>query len=95
MTLATLTVHLRMDDCHTLKDKRGRLKPLLNRLHRQFNISVAEMDLQDVPNETIIACALIGSGRGHLEASLQIISRWIGANWPDGMVVDDRIEVLP
>ena len=45
--LATLTIHLRLPGCASLKEKRGHIKPLLNRLHREFNVSVAEMDLQD------------------------------------------------
>ncbi len=92
--LATLTVHLHLPACRSLKEKRGRLKPLLARLHRQFNISAAEMDLQDNWQEAVIACAMVGNESRHLEASLQLISRWIHGNWPDGMVVDERIEIL-
>ena len=45
--LATLTIHLHLPACSSLKEKRGRIKPLMARLHREFNVSVAEMDLQD------------------------------------------------
>ena len=45
--LATLTIHLHLPTCGSLKEKRGRIKPLIARLHREFNVSVAEMDLQD------------------------------------------------
>ncbi len=47
MSIATLTIHLHLPICSSLKEKRGRIKPLIARLHREFNISVAEMDLQD------------------------------------------------
>ncbi len=92
--LATLTIHLHLPTCSSLKEKRGRIKPLMSRLRREFNVSVAEMDLQDHWQEAIIGCVMIGHGRGHLEASLQAIAKWVEGNWPDGMVVEEKIEVV-
>lgn len=92
--VATLTVHLHLPTCASLKEKRGQIKPLMNRLRREFNVSVAEMGLQDQWQEAVIGCAMIGSGRGHLEASLQAVARWVEGNWPDGMVVEEKIEVV-
>ncbi len=93
--LAMLTLHLRLPTCSSLKEKRGHIRPLMNRLRREFNLSVAEMDLQDHWQDTIIACAMIGTGRGHLEASLQAVAKWVEGNWPDGMVVQEKIEIVP
>ena len=64
------------------------------RLHREFNISVAEMDLQDKWQEAIIACAMVGNERGFLESALQNVTKWIEANWPDGQIIETRIEIL-
>ena len=69
--IGILTIHLLIPGCASLKEKRGRIKPLLARLHRQFNISAAEMDLQDKWQETVIACGMVGNDRVHLEQSLQ------------------------
>jgi len=55
---------------------------------------VAELDLQDKWQEAVIGCAMIGRGRGTLEAALQAIARWVEGNWPDGMVVEEKIEIL-
>ena len=93
--LVTLTIHLHLPACTSLKEKRGRIKPLMSRLRREFNISVAEMDLQDRWQEAVIGCAMIGSGRGNLEASMQSVAKWVEANWPDGMVVEQKIEIVP
>ncbi len=92
--VATLTIQLHLPTCGSLKEKRGRLKPLMSRLRREFNVSVAELDLQDKWQEAVVGCAMIGSGRGNLEAALQAIAKWVEGNWPDGMVVDQKIEVL-
>ena len=93
--LAALTIHLHLPACTSLKEKRGRIKPLISRLRREFNISVAEMDLQDQWQEAVIGCAMIGNGHAHLEAALQAVATWVEANWPDGMVVEQKIEILP
>ena len=87
-----ISFQLRIPDCHSLKEKRGRIKPLMERLRRQFNVSVAEMDLQDQWQETILACAMIGNERRHLESALQTISKWVEGNWPDGDVISQKVE---
>jgi uncharacterized protein YlxP (DUF503 family) len=92
--VATLTIHLHLPACASLKEKRGRIKPLIARLHREFNLSVAEMGLQDKWQEAVIGCAMIGNDRAHLEAALQNVSGWVKGNWPDGMVIEEKIEII-
>ena len=92
--VAILTLHLHLPGCASLKEKRGRLKPLLARLHRQFNLSTAEMDLQDKWQEAIIVCAMLGNDTAHLQSALETVRKWVQANWSDGDVVDTKIELL-
>jgi uncharacterized protein YlxP (DUF503 family) len=91
--LATLTIHLHLPACASLKEKRGRIKPLMARLHREFNISVAEMDLQDKWQEAVIVCAMVGNERAHLESALQSVAKWVESHWTDGDVIEQRIEM--
>ncbi len=92
--LGTLTIHLHLPACNSLKEKRSRLKPLLSRLHREFNVSTAEMGLQDEWQSAIIACAMVGNDRHYLEPALQTVSKWVKRNWPDGEVLEDNIEII-
>ena len=92
--VGTLTIHLHLPGCSSLKEKRSRIKPLLNRLHREFNVSVAEMDLQDMWQETVIACALVNSNGVQIQRSLQTVSKWVKSNWTDGDVIGEKIEVI-
>jgi uncharacterized protein YlxP (DUF503 family) len=91
--IGTLTIHLHLPGCASLKEKRGRLKPILARLHREFNLSVAEMHMQDTWQEAVIVCAMVGSGRGHLDSALQNVAKWMEGNWTDGDVIDQRIQI--
>ena len=92
--LATLTIHLHLPACASLKEKRGRIKPLMSRLRREFNVSVAEMDLQDKWSETVIACAMLNSDAVTLRQSLQSVAKWVEGNWTDGDVIEQKIEMV-
>jgi uncharacterized protein YlxP (DUF503 family) len=92
--IGILTVKLYLPGCSSLKEKRGRLKPLLARLHRQFNISTAEMDLQDQWQEAMIACGMVGNEAAHLQSALATVRKWVEANWPDGDILDTRMEII-
>jgi uncharacterized protein YlxP (DUF503 family) len=92
--LGVLTIHLHLPTCASLKEKRGRLKPLQNRLHREFNISVAEIDLQDKWQEAVIACAIVNSDKLLIEKTLQSVAKWVEANWENGHVISNKLELI-
>ena len=94
MALGVLTIQINIPGCKSLKDKRSRLKPLLTRLHREFNISVAEIDHQDVWQSAVIACALVSNRTGHTQRALQNVLEWVENYWPDVTVIDDQIEII-
>jgi uncharacterized protein len=92
--IGLLTLRLHLPGCSSLKEKRGRLKPLLARLHREFNLSAAEMDLQDKWQSAVVACGMVGNDASHLQRSLETVARWVEMEWLDITVVDNRIEVI-
>ena len=92
--IGILSLHLHLPGCASLKEKRGRLKPLLARLHRQFNVSAAEMHLQDKWQEAVISCGMVGNDAAHLQSALETVRRWVQANWADGDILDQRIELI-
>jgi len=92
--LATLTIHLHLPACSSLKEKRGQIKPLISRLHREFNVSVAEIDKQDYRQEAVITCAMVGNDAAFLQSALQTVAKWVEGNWPDGDVWDTKIEIV-
>ncbi len=94
MHVGILTLTLQIPGCTSLKQKRSRLKPLLARLHREFNISVAEIDHHDAWKEAVIACALVSNDNGFTQRSLQAIPGWIEKTWPDLQIVEDQLELI-
>lgn len=84
---------LHLEGCHSLKEKRGLLKPLTAALRRTFNVSVAETGHQDLWQRAEIACAAVGSDRRIVEETLRAADELIAR--ADGMrIIDTVTEVL-
>ena len=94
MPIGLLTLHIQIPGCKSLKEKRRRLKPLLTRLHREFNISVAEIDHNDAWKEAVIACAIVSNDHNHVQRVLQNILRWVESSWPDVFVASEEFEII-
>lgn len=58
-------------DAHSLKDKRAVLQRILTRLKQKFNVSVSEVDYQDVWQRTKIAIVVVTSKQVMTERELQ------------------------
>jgi uncharacterized protein YlxP (DUF503 family) len=94
MAIGVLTIQIQLPGCKSLKEKRSRLKPLIARLHREFNLSVSELDRQDVWDEATIGCVMISNQHQFSEKSLQTVVHWLNKNWPDISMLDDHIEII-
>ncbi len=94
MHVGTLLVELYIPGCSSLKQKRSALKPLLARLHKEFNISAAEIDHNDSHRSAMVACAIVSNDVKHVQRVLEKIPGWIEANRPDLQVVDQEMMLL-
>lgn len=94
MVIGLLTMHLRIPCCSSLKEKRSQLKPLLVRLGREFNVSVAELDYQDRWDESLVGCTYLSNDGAHTQRSLQKIVSWVEGNFPQLDIIQDRIELI-
>ncbi len=94
MIVGYLYLHLHLPGCTSLKEKRSLIKPLIARLHREFNISVAEIGLNDHWQETLIGCALAANNAAYAQKALQTVVDFTGAHWPDLEILDHRIETF-
>ena len=64
---AALRVELRILDAHSLKGKRGTLKPIIAELRRRFGVSVAEVDHQDLWQRATLGIAVVAPQAGQLQ----------------------------
>ncbi len=77
-TVGVLTMELRIDHAHSLKEKRHVVKSLKERLRGKFNVSVAEIDDQDLHNSAVIAVAIVSSSRDFASQVLQAVEEEAG-----------------
>ncbi len=96
MPIAHLTIELRIEGAHSLKDKRQVLRRMKDRLRHSFNVSVAEMDASDLWNQATIGVAAISDSRDYLEGLVQNIERSAGAiaSKSGAEVVDTFVDFL-
>lgn len=94
MTVGVLVLILRIPGCASLKEKRGRLKPLLARLQKEFKLSAAEVDEHDIWDRSVVACALVSNSSQHTQRVLQKVSNWVDLEWRDLELEDAQIELI-
>jgi uncharacterized protein YlxP (DUF503 family) len=72
-SIGVLTLELRLENSHSLKDKRHVVKSLKDRLRNKFNVAVAEIDHQDLWQRAAVAAVTVASDHGHAELVLQSV----------------------
>ncbi|HYI95950.1 MAG TPA: DUF503 domain-containing protein [Bryobacteraceae bacterium] len=90
-TIGVLTLELRIDDAHSLKDKRQVVKSLKDRLRHKFNVAVAEIDHLDVWQRASIAAVTVSSAHTHAQSVLQNVENE-AATLIGGMLVSSNVE---
>lgn len=94
MIIGACTIDLYLGESFSLKDKRSILKSLLARLHREFNVSAAEVALHDVWQSASVGLSFTTTSAAHAQSALDNIVHWIERNRPDLEVVDHYIEII-
>lgn len=77
MVVAVATWDLHLNGCASLKDKRRILKSLKDRLHRQFNVSVAETATHDRWQRAELSCCVVAVDRQQAERVLESANRMV------------------
>ncbi|MDQ6707478.1 MAG: DUF503 domain-containing protein [Acidobacteriota bacterium] len=73
MVVGLLTMELRLDHSHSLKDKRQVVKSLKDRLRGKFNVAVAEIDAQELWQRAVLAAVTISADQGHAEQVMRAV----------------------
>lgn len=85
MIIGTCVVEFIVYDANSLKDKRQVMKSLIGKLKSKFNISVAEIDLNDTWRNGVIGFACVTNDTIHANQMISNVLKFIES--------DVRIEV--
>jgi uncharacterized protein YlxP (DUF503 family) len=96
MPIAYLTLELRIEAAHSLKDKRQVLRSVKDRLRNSFNIAVAEIEVSDLWQRATLGAVSISDSRDYLEGLMRNVEREAVrlANNAGAEVVDSFMDFL-
>ena len=88
--IGVLTLELRLQNSHSLKDKRHVVQSLKDRLRSKFNVAVAEIDYQDLWQRAAVAAVTVSSDHVHAEKVLRSVendaAQMLGSELADATV---------
>jgi uncharacterized protein YlxP (DUF503 family) len=71
MIIGSMEIQLRLDGCKSLKDKRRVIRSLIERVRRDFHVSISEVGDQDLWGNASIGVACVSNDSRHAESVLQ------------------------
>jgi hypothetical protein len=94
MVICLCTIDLHLPGANSLKDKRSVLKSVMRRVRNEFNVSIAEVDQQDVWRSAVLAVVTVSSDRAYAHGLVTKVVQWIERARLDAELVDYQIEML-
>lgn len=74
MVVGILQFELHIHGAESLKDKRRVISSVRDKLHREHQVSVAEVAAQDILNLAVMGLAMVGNEGGHVGRTLDSIT---------------------
>ena len=87
MVVAALRFELFLADCHTLKQKRAVLRPIVEGLRRRYRVAAAEVGLLDKWQRADIGVAVVAGTEAHVLDVLGEVERFVWS-FPEIQVLD-------
>jgi len=94
MNTGVCKIKLHIPESQSLKEKRRIIKPIITRLRNQYNISIAEVDDQDLWQIATIGFSCISNHNNHVNEMLNSAINFIIDNYPTVEIVEHEIEVF-
>lgn len=79
MLVGTLQVEVYIPGAASLKDKRQVVKGVIKRIQHRFNVSIAEINNEDLWQRANLGVAMVGCSSGHIDRQLQLVLNYMDA----------------
>jgi uncharacterized protein YlxP (DUF503 family) len=93
MNLGVLTLQIIYPSCHSLKEKRSIIQSFFSKIRKTFNVSIAEVEGQDLWQKSVVGVVTINSSTNELQRTLDYVVNYVN-EIPDLLVVDYQVEIL-
>ena len=77
MVVGALSLRIFIPCARSLKTKRRAIRSIKDRLRAQFNVSVAEVDAQDVWQTAVLAVSAVGTDRAYIEGMFDKVQSFV------------------
>ena len=94
MHIGLCTIELRLPGNGSLKGKHSILKSITTRVSRTYNVSIAEVEAQDLWQRAVLGVACVSPSASYAHGQLERVVQWIEVNRPDVELLEYRIEFL-
>jgi len=96
MAIAFLTLEIRIEGAHSLKDKRQVVRSMKDKLRAKFNVAVAELEHTDLWQRATIGAVSISDSRDYLDGLMQNVEREVNriAASTGAEIADSFVEFL-
>ncbi len=80
MIIGTGKIYLFANWAHSLKEKRMVVKSIIDKTKHKFNVSIAEVDDQDLHQSIVIGIACVTTSTRHADSIIQNVLNFIEGN---------------
>ncbi len=81
MIVGLMQIEIRIEDSFTLKDKRRVLKSLIERTKRNFNVSIAEVDNNEIVNFATLGLSTVSNSTRFIDEVFDKILGFLEINF--------------
>ena len=94
MNAGICRIKLHISQSQSLKDKRRIVKSINSRLRSQYNISIAEVDDQDLWQLVTLGIACVSNNNQHVDETLSKVMNFIVNNYPELEIIEHQTEIF-
>jgi uncharacterized protein YlxP (DUF503 family) len=94
MVIGVCTLTLDIPHSRSLKDKRRAVKSIIGRVRARFNVSIAEVDANDLWQSAVIGMACVSNDAAHAHGLLEKAVQMIANSRLDAELADYHIDIL-
>ena len=94
MVIGVCTLQLSIPMALSLKEKRQVVKSIIARVRNEFNVSISEVDDQDLWQSAILGIACVTTAQSYAHGQLEAVIRFIDKQRPDCPIGAYEIEML-
>jgi uncharacterized protein YlxP (DUF503 family) len=94
MALCYFEIKLDLPFSQSLKEKRGTVKSIIARISNKFNVSIAEIDMNDIWKSALLGVSIVSNDGKVFDGVITTIIHFLETNYPDIIITVNSKEIL-